>query len=228
MIGAMIYGGGVFLAALSILNFAALSEWSRSIKPIDRPTFNLLLITGVVYLAELFATRGLTPSALLGPSLFILLLFIWNFFHDRESLLAKVGEAAIIFLLIPYGLGFLLLLRDLPEFNGIWIILGLIGNASMISLVLWHNSQVKLPIWLWCISATVLGGLAGWLFLKQIDFIDVNFINISLITFSVSSVGLGGVMIGQELTNNRQSWLVGLLIVNFTSPIVYLWVTLVY
>lgn len=228
IIGAMIYGGGIFLAALSMLCFVALSEWSKIIKPIDRPTFNLLLVAGVVYLAELFVTRGLTSSALLGPSLIILGIFGWQFYHDRQHLMVKVGEAVTIFLIIPYALGFLLLLRDLPEFNGIWIIIGLIGIVLMISLVSWYNRDNQFPIWLWTIGAMVLGGLAGWLFFKQIDFIDVNFVNISLITFLASLVGLGGVMIGQELTNNRQSWLIGLLTINFMSPIVYLWVTLIY
>lgn len=228
IIGAMIYGGGVFLAALSMLALVALGEWSKSVKPIDRTTFNLLLLTGVVYLAELFVTRGLTSSALLGPSLIILLLFIWNFFHDRENLLAKVGEAATIFLVIPYALGFLLLLRDLPAYNGVWILLGVIGIALTILLVSWYNRQDQMPRWLWAMSSMVLSGLTGWIFFKQVDLVGVNLTNLIFIITLASTVGLGSALVGKMLVNNKQSWLIGLLTVNFMSPIVYLWVTLVY
>lgn len=224
----IIVGGPILLAALAVVVFLSLRQWSETIFNIDRSAFNILVLASIVYLAEVFLTRG-AVSAQLVPLFATIILFGWKIYiRETEDLFETVARLVLVFIMVPYSFGFLILLRDLPDAVGLWVTPAAFVGPLVIAGAWWLGRA-----WHWKQLTTmsvsiIIGAVVMTLFMTRAEFLT------KLSTVFISSLiaamaGYLGIIIYESIRNNRKepNWLAVIFSSMFLVPVVYFVMTII-
>jgi hypothetical protein len=224
-LASVVMGGPILLAAISVVIYLAVRHWSQTITPLSQSAIGIIVLGGIVYLSELYVTMGSAASSLIVPFLAMTLLFSWQVYAQSRNFLEDVGQLMIVFLLIPYSLGFLVLLRDLPQTIGFWSpIAAVVGSVSLsISFALTKHLHRLWNI----ICPTIIGLLTTAFFVTRIDafFEPMTVLTVAIITVVVGYLGLI-VYLKIQTESNIFDWLMIVLSTSFSAPILYFALTL--
>lgn len=224
----IIVGGPILLASLSVAMFLTLRQWSETIIDIDRSAFNILVLASIVYLTEVFLTRG-AVSAQLVPLFATIILFGWKIYTRKmQDLFDTVARLVLVFIMVPYPFGFLILLRDLPDAVGLWATLAAFVGLLTITSAWWLGRRWQWKQLLTMSMSIVLGTIAMILFTVKAGF----FTKISsLLTSSLVTAMTGylGLTIYESIRDPRikPNWLAVIFSSMFLMPVVYFVVTVI-
>lgn len=226
LIGVVIFGGPLFLATLAVVVFLAIRQWSETIEPLDRSSITIITLAGATYLTEVYLTLGSGSTVLLVPFLVMAALFAWQHFARRRDVLGNVSRLVTLFLLIPYGLGFFLLLRDLPDAVGIWATLSVFGTSLTLAAAGWAGQRSI--TWVKASRSIVLAALVGYILLSRTDLFTSQSV-IASSSFINALAGYFGLIVYQDLRQKpSQDWLAAVLVSVFVAAVLYLLTTIIW